>query len=99
MQNDHCKMKNSKFEIVNFPLLIVLFLILFLLTGCGAKHHIAVERRMLPPEKKEEVKVREKNLQGIMENLKPFKKVEEEADKIEKSIKSTEEKRREIDKA
>jgi len=49
-------------------------------------------------EKKEEVKFREKNLQGIMENLKPFKKVEEEADKIEKSIKSTEEKRREIDK-
>ena len=56
MQNDHCKMKNSKFEIVNFPLLIVLFLILFLLTGCGAKHRIAVERRMPPPEKKEEVK-------------------------------------------
>ncbi len=56
MQDDHCKMKNSKFEIVNFPLLIVLFLILFLLTGCGAKHRIAVERRMPPPEKKEGVK-------------------------------------------
>jgi len=49
-------------------------------------------------EKKEEIKLREKNLQGIMESLKPFEKVEGEADKIEKSIKSTEEKRREIDK-
>lgn len=49
-------------------------------------------------EKKEELKVRQKNLQGITESLKPFEKVEEEADKVEKSIKSTEEKRREIDK-
>jgi len=48
-------------------------------------------------EKKEEINIRKKNLQRIGEVLKPFETVEKEADMIEKSIKSTEEKRREID--
>ncbi len=50
-------------------------------------------------EKKEELKVREKNLQRILESLEPFEQAEIDADKIEKNIKSSEKRRRELEKA
>ncbi len=72
-----------KFSILRFLFFIILFGFLSLLTACGAKHRIVYERRIPPPQEKEEAKkeVRSEIKKEALEKERPAL---EEMEKIER---------------